>query len=134
MARPSFQPTDEHRKLVKLMKAGGIPEEDIAKVIGPKGISVTTLRKHFEGELDVAASEYGAKLIGRAFQLAMQSEDMRTAGSMTMFLCKTRLGWRETNNLEHTGKDGGPIAVDGGMPPITIIVEGVADGSDGTQG
>jgi hypothetical protein len=28
-----------------------------------------------------------------------------------MFWAKTRMGWRETQEIEHTGKDGGPVEV-----------------------
>lgn len=133
MARPRFEPTDEHRKLVKLMIAGGIPEADICKVIGPKGISENTLRKYFRPEIETGAIEFAAQLVGRAKQLAFQNDDKRAAAAMTMFLCKVRLGWKETSATEVVGKDGGPIAFEGGMPPITVIVEGVSHGDGGAE-
>jgi hypothetical protein len=47
--QPKFEPSDEQRKLAEAMAAYGIPQEDIAKVVG---IAPKTLRDHFRHELD----------------------------------------------------------------------------------
>jgi hypothetical protein len=49
MGRPAFAPSAEQRKQVETMAGYGIPEEDIALVLG---IDPKTLRKHFRLELD----------------------------------------------------------------------------------
>lgn len=113
MARPSFQPTDEQRKTVWLMAAAGIPEEDIARCLGQKGISPVTLRKHFRKELDNAQTESNARMAGRLYAIANQNDDMRAAGAATMFWLKTRARWKEKHEVEVTGKDGGPVQVSG---------------------
>ncbi len=51
MGRPAFAPSAEQRKEVEIMARYGIPEDDIALVLG---IDAKTLRKHFRLELDVA--------------------------------------------------------------------------------
>jgi len=47
--RPSFRPTDEHRRMVEAMTGYGIPQKDIARVIG---IHEESLRKHFRAGPD----------------------------------------------------------------------------------
>lgn len=133
MARPSFQPTDEQRKVVWMMAAAGIPEEDIARAIGPKGISPVTLRKHFRKELDNATTEANAKMASRLFAIANQNDDLRAASTSAIFWLKTRARWKETHATELTGAEGGPIAVDNSMPPITVIVEGASNGGGGQE-
>src|SRR6202043_3399620 len=49
MARPVWTPTDAQRRQAETMAAYGIPEADIARVLG---VSKPTLRKHCGIELD----------------------------------------------------------------------------------
>src|SRR4051812_16688649 len=49
MARPVWTPTDAQRRQAETMAAYGIPEADIARVLG---VSKPTLRKHCGTELD----------------------------------------------------------------------------------
>ena len=97
--RPPFEPDDQTREFVKLCVMGGIPQEDIAGVIG---ITDKTLRKHFRYELDTAYERANAKVVNTAFQMATDGKN----ASMTMFWLKTRMGWKETQRHEHTGADG----------------------------
>ena len=128
MARPRFDPTDDQRKVVKLMVAAGIPEGDIARVIGPKGISENTLRKYFRQEIEIGAIEANAKIAGRLYAIACQSGDLKSATTACIWWTKTRMGWSEKKGLEHTGKDGGPIAIESSMPSVEIIIEGIGEG------
>jgi hypothetical protein len=50
MARKAFEPAVDERRLVKVMSACGIRQEDIATEVGLR--SPKTLRKHFREELD----------------------------------------------------------------------------------
>ena len=52
MARTAFKPTAEQKRLVKVLSAHGIRQEDIATEVGLR--SPKTLRKHFRKELDLA--------------------------------------------------------------------------------
>ena len=68
MGRPAFAPSAEQRKQVETMAGYGIPEEDIALVLG---IDPKTLRKHFRLELerwssDVPEQHTARTLPGRA--------------------------------------------------------------------
>ncbi len=68
MGRPAFTPSAEQRKEVEIMARYGIPEDDIALVLG---IDPKTLRKHFRLELDVAFVKANAKVAESIFMQAV---------------------------------------------------------------
>jgi len=57
MARPRFEATAEQRHTVEAMAAYGVPEDEIARSVGERGIDPKTLRKHFRRELDIGATK-----------------------------------------------------------------------------
>jgi len=128
MPNKSHKPTDQTRGEVAALASFGIPQEDIASYIG---ISHPTLRKHYEQELKVSSIKANAAVGKYLYRLAsgMALKDPQNPASHSecsrsaMFWAKTRMGWRETQNLDHTtnGKD---------MPPQQIILR-AADDSDG---
>jgi hypothetical protein len=91
MARPRFKPTDEQRRMVKSMSGVGLPEEDIARTIGPRGISPKTLRKYFRQELSLGSTLANTKVLNTLFRLATSGDCV----AASIFWAKTRLGWRE---------------------------------------
>lgn len=106
--RPPHEATDERRAMVGALKAFGVPDVEIAKYIG---IHIETLMKHYRAELDHSALERNAKVAGFLYHAASgkaladgasYSDCLRSA----MFWAKTRMGWRETNHLDHTSSDG----------------------------
>lgn len=101
MRGKKHKPTDESRNKVQAMSAVGIPQADIARMLN---IDVKTLRLHYRDELDCAAMQANAAVGGALYKAAM-SGDVRAQ----IFWCKTRLRWRETNHVELTGEDGGPL-------------------------
>jgi hypothetical protein len=115
MAARSHKPTDESRAEVRALASFGLPQEDIAEYIG--GISHVTLRKHYAQELKLSAIKANATVGKYLFSLASGQAiakgathgDCRTAA---VFWAKTRMGWRETDRLEHSGPDGGAIPVE----------------------
>ena len=114
----AFIPTPEQRKTVRAMAAFGIPQMEIANVIG---VSDRTLRKVFREELDKAATEANAKVAEVCFRMATSG----TVPSATFFWLKTRAGWREVSRHEHTGGDGGPVQlqqIEDTRPPISAYV------------
>lgn len=96
-----YEPTEEQKHQVMMLKATGTTNELIANIIG---ISIPTLRKAFRSELETGLAETNAKVAESLFNQAL-------AGNVTaqIFWLKTRAGWRETDRLELTGADGGPI-------------------------
>ena len=99
MARPAFVANNAMRQKVRTLAGFGVPQEDIAKIIGcaPK-----TLRKRFREELDRGAAEANAMVAGYLFASAK-------AGSVAaqIFWLKTRANWREGKREEPLGAGAG---------------------------
>jgi hypothetical protein len=104
MARPKFEPTLEHRRSVEAMAAYGIDEVKIARIIG---VDPKTLRKHFRYELDIGATKANAAVGQTLYHMATSGRHP----SASMFWMKCRAGWKETQVLQHSGPDGGPIEI-----------------------
>ena len=68
MARPSFKATKDQRKLVHSLSAIGVPQEDIAVVIGIR--SPKTLRKHFGKDIARGTAEATATITAAAYAMA----------------------------------------------------------------
>ena len=78
------------------MAAYGIPEHDIARVVG---IDPKTLRKHYRDELDMGETKANAQIAGFLFNAAKSGNV-----SAQIFWLKTRARWRETpTELRHSG-------------------------------
>jgi thiamine pyrophosphate-dependent acetolactate synthase large subunit-like protein len=88
MGAPAFCPTDEQRRLVHAMAGYGVPQDDIALVIG---ITSRTMRKHFRHELDVAVIEANTRVAQCLYKQATQPGNI----AATIFWLKARAGWRE---------------------------------------
>lgn len=83
----------------------GVPQSSMAKALK---IDEKTLRKHYREELDFGRDLLVAKLTKTAAQKALMGDN-----TMLCFLLKTRGGFHETARLEHSGRDGKPIAIEG---------------------
>jgi hypothetical protein len=88
--RPSFEPSQSQRQMVEAMSGCGVPEADIAVVIG---IAPKMLRKHFRQELDTGHIRASAKVAGNLYRIATGSG--REAVTAAIFWLKVRAGWRE---------------------------------------
>ena len=124
--RKAYQPTDKDRGRVEAMAAYGIPQEQIGRVLG---VSHVTLRKYYEEELETAETNANAAVAGKLYAACMVEEapgkpDPRH-NAARMFWLKTRANWRETNNLEHSGK----IAVtdDANTDELTRRIDSLAE-------
>ena len=100
-ATHKHEPTPQQRKMVESMSAYGIPQEDIAKVVG---IDRKTLAKHYRDELDTATAKANAKVAETLYKQATNADNPRSA-TAAIFWLKTRGGWRETSNLNHVSED-----------------------------
>jgi DNA-binding XRE family transcriptional regulator len=111
MPAKAHEPTDETRAQVTALASFGLPQEDIAEFIG---VSHVTLRKYYQPELKLSAIKANAAVgeylfslaSGHALKQGATHGDCKTAA---MFWAKTRMGWRETSRLEHSGPEGGPM-------------------------
>ncbi len=88
MARPAHKPDPSVRRQVEAMAGYGVPEADIAGVVG---VSPKTLRKHYRGELDHGHVKANAKVAENLYRKATGE------GREVIFWLKTRAGWKETH-------------------------------------
>ena len=99
MGRRAHKPDSAQRRQVEAMAAYGIPEINIAAVLG---VDPKTLRKHYRDELDLGETKANAQVAGYLFNAAKN-------GNVTaqIFWLKTRAKWREAPvELQHSGSIG----------------------------
>jgi hypothetical protein len=99
----AFEPTKEHRELVKLLAGYGIPEARIVKVVrNPhtrRPIQVPTLHKHFAEELESGAEEMNAVVC------AMLSTKIRQGNIVAIiWYMKNRMGWKDVVEQRSLGE------------------------------
>lgn len=104
MARPRHQPDPMLRRQVEAMAGYGVPEADIADMIG---IDPKTLRKHYRQELDQGHTKANIKVAENLFRKA--TGEGREAVTAAIFWLKARAGWRETVQAELSGPGGRPL-------------------------
>ena len=104
MARPRHQPDAFHRRQVEALAGYGVPEAEIAGMVG---IDPKTLRKHYRHELDFGHIKANAKVAENLFRKA--TGEGREAVTAAIFWLKARARWKEVSVNEHSGLDGGPI-------------------------
>ena len=110
MARPRHQPELFHRRQVEAMAGYGVPEADIAGMIG---IDPKTLRKHYRQELDQGHTKANIKVAENLFRKA--TGEGREAVTAAIFWLKARAGWKETSQTVISGPNGQPF------DPVTRI-------------
>ena len=98
VGRPTYQPTDADRRIVDMMAAVGIRQDDIAACLK---IDKKTLTKHFRDDLDTAMIRANVEIGGALFSKAIRGDT-----SALIFWAKTRMNWKETSRTEHAGADG----------------------------
>jgi hypothetical protein len=99
MGRRAHKPDLAQRRQVEAMSAYGIPEINIAGVLG---VDPKTLRKHYRDELDLGETKANAQVAGYLFNAAKN-------GNVTaqIFWLKTRAKWREAPvELQQSGSIG----------------------------
>jgi hypothetical protein len=89
------------------MAAFGIPEQNIARVVG---IDAKTLRKHYRDELDTGQTKATAKVAESLFRKATSEGPQSVTAAI--FWLKTRGGWKETSTVELGGGGGPAIKVE----------------------
>jgi hypothetical protein len=114
MARKTFPVTDAMRERVRRLSGVGVPQDDIANIIG---CDAKTLRKHFRYELDRGAAEADAAVASYLFANAK-------GGNVTaqIFWLK-RARWRERRAPE----DPVPGAEAGSTSPVIILPDNGRD-------
>ena len=98
MGRPPHAPEVFHRRQVEAMAGYGIPEIDIARVLG---MDPKTLRKYYREELDTGHVKANAKIAESLFRKA--TGDDRQSITAAIYWLTTRAGWEETSVHEVNG-------------------------------
>jgi len=106
MARPAHKPDPAVRRQVEALAGYGVPEAEIAGVVG---ISPKTLRKHYRDELDHGHVKANAKVAENLYRKA--TGEGREAVIAAIFWLKTRAGWKETSVQELAAKDDKPLVI-----------------------
>lgn len=100
--RKAWELTPERARVLEAMVIAGMTQDVMAKALGTKA---ETLRLKARDVLDKAMAIANAKVVESLYQQAVSGR----VPAATIFWCKARLGWRETDRTEHTGKEGGPV-------------------------
>ncbi len=90
MARPAHQPLPALRRQVEAMAGYGVPETDIARVIG---IDPKTLRKHYRDELDTGHVKANAKVAENLYRKAT-GEGREAVVAAIFWLMSTAVGFQ----------------------------------------
>jgi len=99
MGRRAHEPDTVTRRQVEAMAGYGVPEAEIAGVLG---IDPKTLRKHYRQELDHGHTKANAKVAEFLYRRA--TTEGPQAVTAAIFWLKTRAGWKETSMTEMTGR------------------------------
>jgi len=102
MARPSHKPDPATRRQVEAMAAYGVPEADIARVVG---LDAKTLRKHYRDELDTGHIKANSRVAESLFRKATGEGSQSVTAAI--FWLKTRARWKEVvvNETTHDVSD-----------------------------
>ena len=90
MARRAHSPDPLSRRQVEALAGYGIPETQIAGMIG---IDPKTLRKHYRDQLDHGHTKANAKVAENLYRKA--TGDSREGVTAAIFWLKCRAGWKE---------------------------------------
>ncbi|MCB1470379.1 MAG: hypothetical protein KDK08_25245 [Rhizobiaceae bacterium] len=104
MGRPRHEPDANQRRQVETLAGYGIPEHEIANLIG---IDPKTLRRHYREELTHGHTKANAKVAENLFRKA--TGEGRESVTAAIFWLKTRARWKEVSVHEHGGIPGQPI-------------------------
>jgi hypothetical protein len=104
--RPPFVPTEQDRRTVQTMTAGGIEQWHIAACLSAK-ISLKTMRKAFAAELVTARARADAAVIASLHRHA--TGDGNQAVAAAKWWTQARMGWRDTTQIAN--EPGGAFAI-----------------------
>lgn len=107
MAREKWAPTPEQIDQIEKMSGLGLTVEQIGQLLG---VSKATFDRAAKREAVVReALERGRNKAQLSIVKSAYSQAAAGNTAMTIFLLKTRYGYRETERVELTGADGAPL-------------------------
>jgi len=105
--RPRYEPTDQIRQQVSLMAACGLRRFEVYKILN---MSADLFREHYAEDYELGLAKAVAVVGSKLYKTAVS--DRPTALQAQQFFLKTRGGWKESNNIQLTGADGGAIEIE----------------------
>lgn len=90
VGRPVHVPTDDSRNLVESLSGFGIPQEEIARLIG---IDPKTLRLHYTDQIELGGIKATAKVAQNLFNMACKPT--REGLQAAIFWLRVRAHWSE---------------------------------------
>ena len=88
--RPAHVPTDDSRNMVESLSGFGIPQDEIARLVG---VDPKTLRFHYADQIELGGIKATAKVAQNLFTMACKPT--REGLSAAIFWLKVRAGWSE---------------------------------------
>lgn len=113
----AHQRSEDRAKRIETMVAVGTPIEHIAKI---ERMALRTLYAYYGSELELGRSRANAAVGVSLFQKA--TGDGPASVTAAIYWMKNRAGWVETQRIEHTGADGGPIKTTSARDRLAHIV------------
>ena len=123
--RPPFTLTTEQKGQVEKL-ASILTKEQLADYFGMSRMTFTALMER-DHEVCCAYNKGKAAAIGAVAQSLVQRARNGNI-SAAIFYLKTQAGWRETQAIELSGRDGKPIAFDAKRRLLALVA---AEGGDG---
>ncbi len=119
--RPPFAPTKAQRAMVEAMASYGIPQKEIAGVVG---VAYDTLRKHFAVELVLGSAKATAKVAEFLYQKATGKKgDDHAAVVAAIFWLKARAGWKDRQDVVVQNPDGSSLFEDWPSEKLLPVME-----------
>lgn len=130
MPRTPIELSEAQRAEVETL-AALLNQDQIADYLG---VSRRTFHAICGRDEDVAAryKRGKAKAIAHVANGLLQKARGGDTTSMIFYL-KTQAGWRETDRLEHTGAEGGPIAIGDGRAKLVRFLAAIAARRDASE-
>ena len=95
------QPTEKTKKLVESTSGYGLPQEQIAVLVG---IDEKTLRKHYREQLDKGKAIANSTVAQTLYNKAVSGDT-----TSLIWWTKAQMRWSETVKNEMTGANGEPL-------------------------
>lgn len=103
MAKPKHVPTDQNRRMVRMMVAGGIVYDDIAAALG---VSRSSLKTHYKVELKSGGILANAMVVANLYRHAT-GDHPQAAVAAAKWWTQARMDWSEKH--EFSGPGGTPL-------------------------
>lgn len=115
--RPRIERNEKTAEQVQKLVGYGLTMDAVASVIG---MGRTTMKRLYRPEIDTGESLVNASVAEKLYQRCMSGDT-----TSLIFWAKTRMGWRETQRVDHTSTDGSMAT------PQTLTVRFVGRSKDG---